>query len=183
MGRHLFCRGYYCRVAVYQDIIRGCWKQERTLRISLREIIERLDAYDCRPASPDGEALCEQGVHFEKQGNFVQAYTLYQRSAQKGYFKGQSNYANFLLTGQGGGPPDKVQAYQWLLKAAEQGHARAMFNLGRMLEKGDGIAKDEERALNWYQRAVAAGHQEAEQRIERLLQVMRINPIHSARYR
>ena len=61
-----------------------------------------------------------------------------------------------LLTGKGGAPPDKVQVYQWLLKAAEQGHARTMFNLGRMLEKGDGIAKDEERALTWYQRAVSA---------------------------
>ena len=74
---------------------------------------------------------------------------------------------------RGGAVQDKAEAYQWLLKAAEQGHARAMYNLGRMHEKGDGIGQDNEQALLWYQRAQAEGHSEVEVKIVALQEAMK----------
>ena len=157
---------------VYRDIMQGCWRRERLQRMGLGEVIRRLEAYEYRPASPTGEALCEQGMAQEAQKEYAQAYALYRRSAEKGYYRGQSNLAHFLLTGQGGAVQDKAEAYQWLLKAAEQGHARAMYNLGRMYEKGDGIGQDNEQALLWYQRAQAEGHPGVEAKITALQEAM-----------
>lgn len=47
-------------------------------------------------------------------------------------------------------------------KAAEQGNARAQFNLGWCLEKGTGgVAKDEKAAVEWYRKAAEQGYAEA----------------------
>lgn len=44
---------------------------------------------------------------------------------------------------------------------ADQGHAEAQFRLGRMHEKGWGVAKDHEEALRWYRMAAEQGHEQA----------------------
>jgi uncharacterized protein len=36
-----------------------------------------------------------------------------------------------------------------------------MYRLGRMYATGDGVPKDEKEALNWYEKAAAAGNAEA----------------------
>lgn len=144
---------------VYQDIIRACWNKDPALRIKLPDIIAALVAYDCTLSSPDPEALCNQGMEYEKQKDFVRAFECYFQSAQLGYFRAQTNLAGLLLTGPSGIPKDKPQAYNWLVKAAAQGHVRAMENLAKMLKTGDGIPKDEAQAALWQQRAKDAGSQ------------------------
>lgn len=47
--------------------------------------------------------------------------------------------------------------------------AEAMFGIARLLETGDGVARDEERAARWYRRAVAAGDTQAGPRLDALL--------------
>ena len=42
---------------------------------------------------------------------------------------------------------------QWFLKAAEQGHASAQYNLGAMYAHGDGILKDLSKAKYWIKKA------------------------------
>jgi TPR repeat protein len=44
---------------------------------------------------------------------------------------------------------------------AEKGNAHAMFRIAEMYWKGLGMQKNNERALNWYNRAAEAGHMEA----------------------
>ncbi|MBL4844992.1 MAG: SEL1-like repeat protein [Planctomycetes bacterium] len=46
-------------------------------------------------------------------------------------------------------------------RAANLGHSGAMHNLGVMLEKGLGVAKDEAEAVKWYRRAAEKGHRQA----------------------
>ncbi|WP_198022325.1 tetratricopeptide repeat protein [Candidatus Odyssella acanthamoebae] len=45
-----------------------------------------------------------------------------------------------------------------LQKAAEQGHAGAQSNLGGMYYKGEGVEKNAEKAVEWYQKAAEKGN-------------------------
>jgi hypothetical protein len=53
---------------------------------------------------------------------------------------------------------DYKEAVNWFRKAAEQGHAMAQFNLGRMYYDGQGVAQDFKEAVNWYRKAAEQGH-------------------------
>ena len=52
-----------------------------------------------------------------------------------------------------GTAPDYARAASWYRKAADQGHARAQFNLGTLYEQGLGVEKDALTALNLYRSA------------------------------
>jgi len=54
------------------------------------------------------------------------------------------------------------QAVEWLTKGAEAGLPKAMFDLGYMLDAGEGVAApDYPAAADWYRRAADAGDGEA----------------------
>ena len=55
-----------------------------------------------------------------------------------------------------------TEAASWFLKAAEQGHADAQFNLGIMYANGEGVAKDPREAVAWYRKAAEQGHADAQ---------------------
>ena len=52
-------------------------------------------------------------------------------------------------------PPDLQNAVYWLTKAEEGGHRVAMFDLARMLGKGEGAPKNAEQSLFWMKKAAA----------------------------
>jgi TPR repeat protein len=54
-------------------------------------------------------------------------------------------------------PQDYAQALEWYLKAAEQNHRLAQFNLGQMYAQGQGVPQDENLAVNWMRRAAGGG--------------------------
>ena len=56
---------------------------------------------------------------------------------------------------------DHEKAAYWYRKAAEQGHAKAQYNLGGMFENGWGVTEDSGEALAWYRKAAAQGHDKA----------------------
>ncbi len=62
-------------------------------------------------------------------------------------------YANGL-----GVPKDAQEALHWYRRAAEGGHAGAMFDLAGMFAEGQGVPKNAEEAVRWYRRAAEAGH-------------------------
>jgi TPR repeat protein len=67
---------------------------------------------------------------------------------------------------------DDPEAYSWFLKAAEQGHVGAQFQIAEMYANGyyqyriDGyhtiVAKNMTMALEWYRRVAASGHKLAQ---------------------
>jgi TPR repeat protein len=57
---------------------------------------------------------------------------------------------------------DYVVAAAWYRKAAEQGYAKAQFNLGEMYLRGQGVSKDYAEAINWIQKAADQGDARAE---------------------
>ena len=69
----------------------------------------------------------------------------------------EKGYAAFMLgkmyeDGEEGVPPDYRQAVEFYRKAAEYGHAEALYNLGRMYDRGLGV---------WQNKSLAdhGGHQ------------------------
>ena len=63
---------------------------------------------------------------------------------------------------------DDQAAVTWFRKAAEQGHANAQNELGRLL--GGGFFRDDE-AEYWFRKAAAQGHVQAQQNLEKLAQM------------
>ena len=49
-----------------------------------------------------------------------------------------------------------------LRQAAEQGDARAQFNLGFMYHEGKGVPQDDAEAVRWFRMAAGQGHAEAQ---------------------
>ncbi len=47
---------------------------------------------------------------------------------------------------------------KWYRRAAEQGDAKAQFNLGIMYKKGQGVPQDYAEAIRWYRKAAEQGH-------------------------
>ena len=54
------------------------------------------------------------------------------------------------------------QAVPKLKTAAEKGHKKAQYRLGRCYEKGYGVAKSDETAVFWYQKAANQGYHKAQ---------------------
>jgi hypothetical protein len=52
-----------------------------------------------------------------------------------------------------GVPQDYGEAVRCYRKAAEQGYAKAQFNLGLMYHDGKGVPQDHDEAVNWYRKA------------------------------
>lgn len=71
-----------------------------------------------------------------------------------------------------GNPPnldkDEKEAFQWALRAANMGLAKAQFAVGNFYEKGLGIAKDPEMAKTWYKRAAENDDERAKTKLLKL---------------
>jgi S1-C subfamily serine protease len=59
-------------------------------------------------------------------------------------------------------PRDDREAVNWFQRAADQGDARAQFNLGNHIFNGTGVPLDLKQAIMWFQRAAEQGYSNAE---------------------
>jgi len=64
-----------------------------------------------------------------------------------------------------GATQDYAQAVHWYLKAADQSHALAQFNLGIMYAAGQGVPRDEAKSMGWMQKAADLGDAGAQHHI------------------
>jgi len=56
-----------------------------------------------------------------------------------------------------GSAQDYAQAAHWYLKAADQSHPLAQFNLGMMYAAGQGVPRDTTKSMEWMQKAADLG--------------------------
>ena len=62
------------------------------------------------------------------------------------------------MYGRGEGvPEDDAEAVRWYRLAAEQGYAKAQFNLGLMYDFGEGVPEDDTEAVKWHHLAAEQG--------------------------
>ena len=64
-----------------------------------------------------------------------------------------------------GATQDYPQAAEWYLKAADQSHSLAQFNLAIMYAAGQGVARDEAKSMGWMQKAADLGDAGAQYRV------------------
>lgn len=69
---------------------------------------------------------------------------------------------NNYYYGKKGVSQDYVKAVKWYLRAAEQGHTPAQFNLGVCYGNGFGVTRNYVEAAKWYYKAAEQGHTEAQ---------------------
>ena len=50
------------------------------------------------------------------------------------------------------------QAFKKLLPAAQKGHKKAQYRVGRCYDKGHGVTEDNQKAYQWYLKASQQGH-------------------------
>jgi len=78
-------------------------------------------------------------------------------------------------------PRDDVQAMQWFLRAANQGHATAQATLGAYYWAGRGVPQDLSKAYFWSALALAQGDENSKSRLEGLASQMTRAQISAAR--
>ena len=61
---------------------------------------------------------------------------------------------------------DDAEALKWWRKAAEQGDAKAQFNLGVMYDKGQGVMRNYAEAAKWYRKAAEQGDADAQRNLD-----------------
>jgi len=76
------------------------------------------------------------------------------------YSQGKNAYNAGLLASESGDYAAAVVAWQPL---ASQGDAAAQFNLALMYHRGLGVAPDEQKAVQWYQKSAANGYTKAQE--------------------
>ena len=120
-----------------------------------QKVSEKADAGD-----PESKALVEEFAKLLKKSALGDELAMTQASAIIGYAPMQAelgrNYMMGTMVAQ-----DKRKAVEWLKKAADQGECRAQFWLGLAYELGDGIEKDDCRALTLWQRSRATNWDDA----------------------
>jgi hypothetical protein len=89
--------------------------------------------------------------------NHAKAAFWYRKAAEQGDVKAQTSLGVMYEMGTGV-PQDEREAAAWFHKAAEQGHGEALYTLGGIYERGRGaIPNDLVQAHKWFEIAVAAG--------------------------
>lgn len=94
------------------------------------------------------------------------------RAAESGCVQAQYDAGASLATGGWGAgdvvPQDLEAAVAWYRRAAEAGHAEAMFNLASMLIEGEGCERDPAAAREWIRRSLEGGYAYAEELLAHL---------------
>ncbi len=130
-----------------KSLIMACWSAKPEERPDASSLITQLEQYN--PV----KSYYQRGKILEDAKRFQEAAQCYETAANNGMANALTSLGIFYLRGLGGISLDKSKAYQYFINAAEQGHPRGMKNAAIMLDKGDGILQDQQKALFWYQKA------------------------------
>ena len=99
----------------------------------------------CRTPSPTPEEMIEQ---MKKRVELGDAQAIY-------------NLGVFYSEGLYGLPQDHAKASELYHQAGELGHTRSYFNIGILYYNGDGVERDEKKALHYWELAAMGGDTEA----------------------
>lgn len=87
---------------------------------------------------------------------------LMRQLAEDGYGQAQNRMGEFCRDGSYGVEKDSNEAAEWFRKAAQQGHASAQYELGRMYAEGQGVPKDLVQAEKWFRKGAEQGNASAQ---------------------
>lgn len=90
------------------------------------------------------------------RGNLIVALSLWRKAADQGYAPAQARLGDMFDKAE-----DDKDAFEWYQKSAAQGNAAGEFGLGQMYLKGEGVAKDTEKAFTYISKAAEKGNLQA----------------------
>jgi len=113
--------------------------------------------------------LCAVGFAYERTPGAINALReMAERGdAESQYELGVANYhiaagggGYVIKLGIGGGPANPVEAAKWFLRAAEQGHPEACYEIARMYDEGVGVISSGIEARKWMKQYALKGTSE-----------------------
>lgn len=121
--------------------------------------------------SGEKQALNNLGYLYERGSGVkkdpLKALEYYERGAVAGEPVALRNAGMSYLTGQLGGIKDLEKGYAYLKKSADKSYVRAQYDLGLIAEKAlYKQPKDLELAVQWYERAIKQGNEDAKKRLQ-----------------
>ena len=99
--------------------------------------------------------------------NAEEAAFWYEKAAEQGHSKAQTNLANIYLSGKGVKQDYKL-AYKWYSRATRQRDSFAQANLGWLFENGLGVKKDIVQAYIWFSVSVHNGYEGGTEGLQRV---------------
>jgi hypothetical protein len=144
------------------DLIEACWHQDPKKRPTMAEVLARLRAVAARTRKPAGAAAAPvPSMPPASSGGRIPDLPPAAAIAKPASLSRQAEEwfrkARKFATGTGGTAKDALEAVKWYRLAADQGHAKAQFNLGWCYYHGTGVAKDKREAVKWYRLAADQG--------------------------
>lgn len=118
------------------------------------------------------DALFNLGIIYsnEKVGgavvDFVKAIEYFTKANTLGDVESFNAIGGLYATGGKNLKQDYQKAFSWYLKGAEKGNESCMYCVGVMYHKGEGVKANDEKALEWLQKASDAGIEEADSYLE-----------------
>ena len=104
----------------------------------------------------DLSIMLEEGRGIPKDDEKALEYLVH--TAENGDKAAQHRLARAFATGKLSLPIDYKEAYDWVLKAANQGLPLAQSDLGFMYQQGQYVQQDQKQALYWYEKAAEQGY-------------------------
>lgn len=113
-------------------------------------------------------AMVRAGYVLAKSGESRQAYDMYTQAAEAGNAEAILAVGVMLANGDGV-ERNAERALESMTRAAEMGHGPAMVTLAQVHLQGTlGVPADREAAVDWLQRAIAAGYEPARKELAML---------------
>ena len=146
--------------------------------VALKELIPLAEKGDAKAQALLGE------MHGSGSGvpqDHAKAALWYRKAALQGNVQAQTSLGVMYEKGIGV-PQDDKEAVSWYHKAAEQGHGEALYILGGIYERGQGtVQADLVQAHKWFNLAVVAGFEVAQDNMEEIETRMSREQIEKAR--
>ncbi len=114
------------------------------------------------PALEKAADMCMRGSGCARDEEKVQSYLT--ELGEAGRSEAFVRLGDYFVSGALGGTPNPGAAYECYLRAARAGNLSACITVGDCLSDGDGVTKDIEAGLAWYDRAASAGNKDASAR-------------------
>jgi hypothetical protein len=122
-----------------------------------------LDSLRARAEQGDAWAQLNLGAAYDNgigtARDVEKAITWYEKAAEQGVAEAQFNLAHILVDED----ISAARAAKWMARAAAQGMVDAEFLMGVIYAEGLGVAKDDDEAHRWLQKAIDKGHAGAAQ--------------------
>lgn len=124
--------------------------------------------YEIAAKAGDVNAQTNLGLMYLNQNDGAHALQWFRKASEQGSVP-STYYCGYLLTSGKGVVADQTQGFTYLLRAARENFAAAMWKVAQCYEHGNGVEKSPAEALKWTEKAAQGGIQTARWQLAKYL--------------